>query len=302
MFLIIVGILVIVGGLFSIPRNSPFWPYRNYVAIAGLAITILGMSTAMIKVVEPGQVGVKTLFGKVDDRPIYSGLNVINPLCEVTEYNVKTRNYTMSAVSDEGNKSGDDAIEVLTSDGLNVKLDLTVLFSVIPIKTPYIREKIGDDKALEDNIVRPITRTRLRDNAVYYEAVALYSTRRNEFQERIVKALTADFQARGIQLEQLLVRNIVLPPAVKTSIESKITAEQDAQKMQFVLQKERQEADRKRVEAQGIADYQKIISTGLNDKMLQYEGIKVQKELVTSPNSKIILMGNGRNPMILSDK
>jgi regulator of protease activity HflC (stomatin/prohibitin superfamily) len=168
--------------------------------------------------------------------------------------------------------------------------------------TPYIREKIGNDQDLESNIVRPITRTRIRDNAVYYEAVALYSTRRNEFQDRIVKVLSQDFKLRGIQLEQILVRNIVLPAAVKTSIESKITAEQDAQKMQFVLQKERQEADRKRVEAQGIADYQKIISSGLNDKLLQYEGIKVQRELVTSPNSKIIIMGNGHNPMILNDK
>ncbi len=302
MFLLIIGVLIIVGSYIAIPRVSPFWPYRQYISIAGLVIVLLGASTSMIKVIEPGQVGVKTLFGKVDETPIYSGLNVVNPLVEVTEYNVKTRNYTMSAVSDEGAKQGDDAIRVLTSDGLEVSIDLTVLYSVIPGKTPYIREKIGNDQDLESNIVRPVTRTRIRDNAVYYEAVALYSTRRNEFQDRIVKALTQDFKLRGIQLEQVLVRNIVLPSAVKTSIESKITAEQDAQKMQFVLQKERQEADRKRVEAQGIADYQRIISSGLNDKLLQYEGIKVQKELVNSPNAKIIVMGNGRNSMILNDK
>jgi regulator of protease activity HflC (stomatin/prohibitin superfamily) len=104
-------------------------------------------------------------------------------------------------------------------------------------------------------------------------------------------------------MQQILVRNITLPASVRASIESKINAEQDAQKMQFVLQKERQEADRKRVEAQGIADYQKILSTGLSDKQLQYEAIKAQKEIALSPNAKVIIIGGGKgNPIMLSDK
>ena len=153
-----------------------------------------------------------------------------------------------------------------------------------------------------DKIVRPITRTRIRDNAVYYDAVALYSTKRNEFQQRIFKTIEDDFKKRGLVLEQLLIRNINLPTSVKTTIESKINAEQDAQKMQFVLQKEKQEAERKRVEAQGIADYQRIISTNLTDKQLQYEQIKAQKELAASPNTKIIFMGKNNGSVILSDK
>ena len=133
--------------------------------------------------------------------------------------------------------------------------------------------------------------------------MALYSTKRNEFQQRIFKSIEADFKIRGLVLEQLLIRNINLPISVKKSIESKINAEQDAQKMTFVLQKEKQEAERKRVEAQGIADYQRIISLGLTDKQLQYEQIKAQKELAASPNSKIIFMnGKGSAPVILSDK
>lgn len=147
-----------------------------------------------------------------------------------------------------------------------------------------------------------VTRTRIRDNAVYYDAVALYSTKRNEFQQRIFKSIEKDFKSRGLVLEQLLIRNIDLPKSVKTTIEGKINAEQEAQKMQFVLQKEKQEAERKRVEAQGIADYQKIISTGLSDKQLQYEQIKAQKELAASPNTKIIFMGKGNGSVILSDK
>jgi len=103
-------------------------------------------------------------------------------------------------------------------------------------------------------------------------------------------------------LEQLLVRNITLPQAVKTAIELKINAEQEAQKMQFVLQKERQEADRKRIEAQGIADYQHIISESLTDKQLQYEQIKAMKELAASANAKMIIMGKGGAPIILDGK
>ncbi len=111
--------------------------------------------------------------------------------------------------------------------------------------------------------------TRIRDNAVYYDAVSLFSSKRDEFQQRIYKTIEKDFNARGLLLENLLVRNITLPQSVQQSIEQKINAEQDAQKMQFVLQKEQQEAQRKRIEAQGIADYQNIISQSLTDKQLQ---------------------------------
>jgi regulator of protease activity HflC (stomatin/prohibitin superfamily) len=213
---------------------------------------------------------------------------------------VKTQNYTMSGVHDEGPKTGDDAIRALTSDGLEVIIDLTVLYKVQPSMAPNILRETGLDYT--DKIVRPLTRTKIRDNAVYYEAVALYSTKRDEFQLRIIKSIEEDFRKRGLILEQLLVRNITLPQAVKTSIEQKISAEQEAQKMQFVLQKERQEAERKRVEAQGIADYQHIISVSLTDKQLQYEQIKAMKDLAASPNAKMIIMGKGGPPVILDAK
>ena len=206
----------------------------------------------------------------------------------------------MSAIHNEGAQEGDDAIRVLSNDGLEVVIDLTVLYRVLPGDAPKILKGIGQDYT--DKIVRPVTRTRIRDNAVYYDAVALYSTKRGEFQQRIFKSIETDFKTRGLVLEQLLIRNINLPASVKASIESKINAEQDAQKMTFVLQKEKQEAERKRVEAQGIADYQRIISLGLTDKQLQYEQIKAQKEIAMSPNSKIIFMGKGSAPVILSDK
>jgi regulator of protease activity HflC (stomatin/prohibitin superfamily) len=298
MFLIILGIFALLASFFMASQNGQAARFSKVTRIGALILVILGAALSMFKVVESGEVGVKTLFGKVDDDVLYSGLNVVNPMMEVRTFDVKTQNYTMSGVNDEGGKIGDDAIRVLSADGLEVIIDLSVLFKVKPSAAPEILRTIGTDYL--DKIVRPIARTAIRDNAVSYDAVALYSSKRDEFQNKIFNTINKSFVKRGLELEQLLVRNITLPASVKTTIESKINAEQDAQKMTFVLQKERQEAERKRVEAQGIADYQKILSTGLSDKQLQYETIKAQKEIALSPNAKIIIMGNGKNaPIIL---
>lgn len=301
MFFIILGVLLVITG-FAI--NTPALAFSRYsrpTKVIGFLLLAFGVLTASVRQIDAGQVGVISLFGNVSDRALNSGLNFVNPLANVTEFDVKTQNYTMSASHDEGQRGGDDAIRVLTADGLEVVIDLTVLYRVVSADAPKIYREIGSDYM--DKIVRPITRTRIRDNAVYYDAIALYSTRRDEFQTRIYKTIEADFRKRGLLLEQLLIRNIDLPVSVKKTIESKINAEQDAQKMQFVLQKERQEAERKRVEAQGIADYQKILSTGLSDRQLQYEQIKAQRELAASPNAKIVIMGGrGNIPFILNEK
>ena len=300
MFLLILGLVAVIVGFQLSRADNPVKKFSNPLRIAGVILLLVGASVSMFKVIDAGQVGVKTLFGKVENDVLYSGLNVINPLVEVTTFDTKTQNYTMSGIHDEGTKSGDDAIRVLSSDGLEVTIDLSVLFKVRATEAPRILKEIGNDYL--DKIVRPISRTAIRDNAVYYEAVALYSTKRQEFQDKIFKTINESFAKRGLVLEQLLVRNITLPESVKKSIESKINAEQDAQKMTFVLQKERQEAERKRVEAQGIADYQRILSTGLSDKQLQYEAIKAQKEIALSPNTKIIIMGNSKGaPVIIGN-
>ncbi|MBA3675729.1 MAG: prohibitin family protein, partial [Chitinophagaceae bacterium] len=261
---------------------------------------VLGIITSSFIQIGAGNVGVKKLFGNVQSDILGSGLHFVNPLMEVEHLDARTQNYTMSGVNDEGVKSGDDAIRVLTADGLEVTIDLTVLYRVVPTDAPRLVRETGVD--YEYKIVRPIARTRIRDNAVYYDAVALYSTKRDEFQNRIFKGIEVDFKRRGLMLENLLVRNITLPASVKGTIEQKIQAEQEAQKMQFVLQKERQEAERKRVEAQGIADYQRIIGEGLSEKQLQYEQIKAMKEIALSQNSKIVVMGKGNSSILISDK
>ncbi|WP_264521734.1 prohibitin family protein [Flavobacterium sp. N1994] len=297
---IIIGVILIIISVTLKNNANPASKFAPLLKIFGFVVILIGLLSSVFKQIDAGKVGVKSLYGNVQSDVLESGLHVVNPLLDITIFDTQTQNYTMSAIHDEGSKQGDDAIRVLSNDGLEVVIDLTVLYRVIPNDAPKILKGIGEDYT--DKIVRPVTRTRIRDNAVYYDAVALYSTRRGEFQQRIFKSIEDDFKKRGLVLEQLLIRNINLPTSVKASIESKINAEQDAQKMTFVLQKEKQEAERKRVEAQGIADYQRIISSGLTDKQLQYEQIKAQKEIATSPNAKIIFMGKGSAPVILSDK
>lgn len=301
MALIIIGVIIILLGL-AVTRSNDlnFRRFASPVRIIGGIIVLIGIITSCIIQIEAGEIGVQKLFGKVQNDVLPSGLHFINPLLNVEKMDIRTQNYTMSGVHDEGQKTGDDAIRALTSDGLEVVIDLTVLYKVLPMEAPRIVRETGLD--YNDKIVRPVTRTKIRDNAVYYDAVALYSTKRDEFQNRIFKSIEADFKRRGLLLEQLLVRNITLPAMVKTAIEQKITAEQDAQKMQFVLQKEKQEAERKRVEAQGISDYQRIISESLTDRQLQYEQIKDMKELAGSTNAKTVIMGKGNTPVILDGK
>jgi regulator of protease activity HflC (stomatin/prohibitin superfamily) len=300
MFFIILGILLLVVSKYVLSLNPKTQAYVKTGYLVSVALILFGLAFSSIQQIGAGKIGVTSLFGKVQDEVLYSGLHFINPLVELKVLEAKTQNYTMSAVHDEGDQAGDDAIRVLTKDGLEVIIDLTVLYRIMPSDAPRLLRETGDD--YKDKIIRPIARTKIRDNAVYYDAVELYSTKRDTFQLRIFKTLEEDFKKRGLILEQMLVRNIDLPASVKKSIESKINAEQDAQKMQFVLQKEKQEAERKRVEAQGIADYQRIVSTELNDKMLQYETIKANKEIATSANAKVIIMGGKNTPVIIDGK
>ena len=300
MFLIIIGIVILIAATVALKNNPALARFKKPGRILGFVFIGLGILTSCIIQVNPGEIGVKVLFGSIQNEVLGSGLHFVNPLLEIKKLDVKTQNYTMSGINDEGQKAGDDAIRVLTSDGLEVTIDLTVLYRIVSADAPKLLRETGDD--YRDKIVRPITRTKIRDNAVYYQAVDLFGNKRDEFQQRIYKSIEEDFKARGLMLEQLLVRNIALPNSVKASIESKINAEQDAKKMEFVLQKEKQEAERKRVEAQGIADYQRIINTGLTDQQLQYEQIKAMKELALSANAKVIVMGKSTSPIIIDGK
>ncbi|HQX44072.1 MAG: prohibitin family protein [Saprospiraceae bacterium] len=300
MILIVIGILGL-GVQFFLNQENQHPSIRKLSKIfrvAAFVLILVGVFSSCFIQINAGQIGVKSLFGKVQQDILYPGLHVVNPLLVIHEMDVRTQNYTMSGVTDEGNVKGDDAIRALTKDGLEIVIDVTVLYKVLPTSAPKIYNEIGKD--YQDKVIRPLARSRIRDFSVGYEAIELYSSKRDEFQMKIFKTVEEDFLARGLILEQLLIRNISLPTSIKASIEEKIRAEQESQKMQFVLMKEKQEAERKRVEAQGIADYQRIINTGLTDKQLEYELIKAYKELSLSQNAKVIVLNGKNTPLMLN--
>lgn len=294
MFFLAIGLILLGFSIFVLKSGMGLGRFKTTFIYIGLLLVFVGFLTSTIRQINAGHVGVQILFGKVQPNVLYEGLNFVNPFIEIREMSIQTQNYTMSGHTDEAARKQDDAIRVLSRDGLEVTIDLTVLYRIMPDQAPRIYREIGLN--YQDKIIRPITRTGIRESATYYDAISLFSDKREEFEHRIREKIYDEFQKRGIILERLLVRNITLPQSVKESIERKITAVQEAQRMEYVLQKERQEAERKRVEAQGIADAQRIINSGLTDKVLQFEMIKVQKELVNSPNSKIIILGGKQTP------
>ena len=260
-----------------------------------LAMGLVVLLASMAVIIPPGQAGVVVLFGTVRAQVLPAGLHFINPFSQVVEMEVRTRNYTMSGIADEGQKKGDDSIPVITSDGLTVKLDATVFYHLDQDRCAKIYEKIGTD--VEGQILRSQIRTSLRDAAAGLSATELYTTHRMGFVDNVSKTLTTAFKERGIVMEQVLLRNVLLPDQITKAINDKIAADQDAQKMAFVLQKEKQEAERKRIEAEGQAKAQQIVSQSLTPQIIEYQRIQALRDIGAKGNLIITPMG-GATPMI----
>jgi regulator of protease activity HflC (stomatin/prohibitin superfamily) len=297
----ILGILIIIG-LFVFRSAYKVRPEdvriydklrtRYYVTAGGIVLAIILILASLIRIVPPGSVGVQVLFGRVLTKATLSeGLNVVNPFVNLEIMTIRTQAYTMSIAIEEGQRYGDDAIISLTKDGLEVKMDLTVWYHLVASEAANVFQKIGRDYV--DKIVRPAARTAIRNTTVRYMAVEIYSEKREEVQTEISKALEKDYGARGIALEKVLLRNISLPDKVKNAIEAKLEAEQEAQKMEFVLLKETKEADRKKIEAAGIAEAQRIIAQSLIGERgrayLSWKYLENLRSLYQSPNNTIVI-------------
>jgi regulator of protease activity HflC (stomatin/prohibitin superfamily) len=276
-------------------------PAIGFVAVA------IGLFS-FIAVVPAGHVGIPVVFGHVQDRALPEGLNIVNPFAVVEETTVRTDRYTMSSVRDEGPVKGDDSIVALSADGLMMPLDVTIAYRVVGSDAPWLFRHIGPDYL--DKIVRPAARTAVREAIAGFTSQESYSTRREELAQSMHTLLTARIRdllaqtedsanRRGFIIEQVMIRNVQLPPKVKNAIEEKLEAEQQALRMRFILEKERQEAERKRIEAQGISDFQKIVSSGISNQLLEWKGIEATEQLAHAPNSKIVIIGNPKNGMPL---
>jgi len=280
---------------------------RRFNPLALVVAALCGVLSFVV-IVPAGHVGVAVVFGKVRTRSFSEGLNLINPFAVVHDMTVRTETYTMSSVMNEGAVKGDDSIQALSADGLLMPLDITVAYRLVSADAPWLYRDIGPNYV--DKIVRPAARTAVREAIAGFTAQEAYSTRREELAQSMNTLLGRRLQdlfaqheelasRRGFVIEQVMIRNVQLPPKVKDAIEEKLSAEQQALRMRFVLEKERQEAERKRIEAQGISDFQKIVSAGISDQLLAWKGIEATQQLAHATNSKVVIIGNPRNGMPL---
>lgn len=237
-----------------------------YYLIAGIIVILLLI--ASVRIVPAGTTGVYDLFGKIKDKEVSSGIHLVNPFAQLHKMSIRTEEYTMSIAQGEGRKYGADAITTLTKEGLSVDLDITVLYHLNEDRAAEVYREVGAN--YEEKIIRPQIRTGIRDIVAQYEAKDIYSEKRAEVTSKILSYLENKINPRGIAVEEVLLRHVSLPPKVAQSIEEKLQAEQDAQRMQFVLEKESQEAERKRIEAKGQRDAQSLINQSLTNKYLEY--------------------------------
>ena len=261
---------------------------RPWLRSAGVMTVALTALFATFRIVPSGHVGVQVLFGKVDDRPLSEGLNVVNPLKRVVLLSIRTQEAFEHA-------------EVPSKEGLSVGLDVSALYHLDPAAAPRVFRTLGDGYARV--LILPQFRSVIRGATVNHEAKDLYTSGREVVAQEIHEGLHRLLAERGIVLESVLLRKIVLPKMVEEAINSKLAAEQDAERMRFVLVKERQEAERKRVEAGGIADFQRIVTQGISDPLLKWKAIEAAHELSKSPNTKVLILGDKSGlPIILTDK
>jgi prohibitin 1 len=255
-------------------------------ALIVLVVVLLLASTTSIPT---GNVGVLTLFGRVTGEALGEGIHLINPLKSVQKLSVQTQSVKESA-------------NVPSNEGLILALDTSLLFRLDKTKAAYVFQTVGENYG--EKIVEPTLRAAIRASTSAHSANALYTNARELVQQQIQDELTAQLAPRGVIVEAVLLRDVQLPAMLKSSIEAKQQAEQDALRMSFILQKEKQEAERKRIEAQGIADFQKIVAQGISPQLLEWKGIEATEKLATSTNSKVVIVGNAKNglPLVLEPK
>ncbi len=249
---------------------------KNSVIIILVVLLAIIIIPKMIVIIPAGETGVYHLFGKVSESELPSGLHFVNPLANVTKMTVRTEQYTMSIAREEGLKTGDDSIDALTNEGLTVKLDITVFYHLLQDKASDVFKDLGAD--YEEKIIRPEIRSAIREVVANYDSKSIYSDKRDEMISSIKDKLAKNIDPRGIIVEQILLRNVILPAKLDQSIQEKLQAEQESQRYDFVLEKEKKEAERKRIEAEGIRDAQKTISESLSSEYINYLYIKELKD------------------------
>jgi regulator of protease activity HflC (stomatin/prohibitin superfamily) len=260
-------------------------PESNF-ALVGLVVASFIAVSQFWTIIPAGHTGVVDFLGYVSDGTLKPGVNLVNPMANVEKMSIKTQELK-------------EVMNVPSEEGLGVELEISLLFRLDSDKANDIYKTVGPNYV--EIILVPQFRSVVRGVTARYEAKALYTASREKLAGEIVTELEKLVGPRGITIEQAPLRQIILPSRLTQSIEEKLQAEQESQRMAFVLKKEEQEADRKRIEAKGIADFQDIVSRGISEQLLKWKGIEATEKLALSQNSKIVVIGSGKDglPIIL---
>jgi regulator of protease activity HflC (stomatin/prohibitin superfamily) len=255
--------------------------------VGALAVLLLIMVWAAVAYVPPGHVGVLTSFGRVTGEILPEGTHFVSP-------------FKINHVLSIRTQTQEEHTSTPSSEGLNLEIDTSLIYHLNPEKAASVFQTLGTQYAA--TIVDPNLRSTIRDTTAGHSANTLYSSSRKQVEDEIRQGLRSALEPRGIVIENVLLRDIQLPHALRASIEAKQQAEQESLAMNFRLQKERQEADRKRIEAQGIHDFQAVVAQGISQQLLEWKGIEATETLAKSPNSKIVVIGNSKNglPLVMS--
>lgn len=252
-----------------------------------VSVVALGAAVVqLVRVIPAGHVGVIDLFGVVKPQSLKSGIHLVNPLARVIPMSIQTQEMK-------------EVMEVPSKEGLTMQLEVSALYHLDPEKAPDVYRTVGTQYS--QILLEPQFRSVARGVTASYEAKALYTSEREHLAGLLAEELRKLVEKRGIVIENTPLRRVGLPDGLAASIEQKLSAEQESQRMEFVLTKERQEAERKRIEAQGVADFQRIVSQGISDQLLKWKGIEATMEIARSQNSKVVVIGAGKDglPLIL---
>jgi len=295
MFFIIAVILAIVALLAwraaaaKVKQNPSFRTTANLASAATVFFGLIAAAQCFTQI-PAGHVGVVDFFGVVSDQTLRAGINLMNPLANVVKYSIQTQEHK-------------EAMQVLSREGLTIGLEVSALYRLNPDSAARVYKTVaGGD--YETIILIPQFRSICRAVTASFQASALYSTEREQLGASIQVELAKTVSPRGVTIENTPIRNVALPSQLTEAIEQKQRADQESQRMEFVLTKEKQEADRKRIEAKGIADFQTIVAAGISEQLLRWKGIEATEKIAQSPNTKVIIVGSGKDglPIIMDTK
>ena len=304
-FFALVALVIFLIGLGVNPKKYDCGFIR---AIAGVVLVVAAFMAicGSITTITAGHVGVVSLFGKVDtENSLAEGFHLINPFCAVHELTVQTQVYTMSSSHSEGQKQGDDSIKVISNDDLEVPMDVSVPYRLVPAAAPWVYRNFGID--FEEQIVRSAARTGVRLGAAKFSAKEGRAEKREEIAkemlvqiETAVNAILAKYKTdsdnrapeNAFVFSELMLRQIGIPEKVKSAIEDKLKAEQRAQQVEFETKQAVAEIEKKTKEAEGQSAYNLKVTASITPELLKLKAIEALSKLAESPNTKVLIIGN----------